>query len=523
MKRSSQAFFGLSAIVFLLLMAGIAAAQTNIAPEGQGYYWHSMKTATATTNQTATAIINDGNLNNTLNCDVTGETSTNRYEGAGVIFSTAQSNITSVAFINGPLDSNGNANFEANMSLQTYNGSSWSVVSGWTVSPTYPYTSAAAGQTYIFTGPALNNVLGVRVVGEVRLSTVDNSWSWTVNEVMIYSSAATPNFTLSASPSSQSVTAGSTVNYTISVTPQNGFTGTVSLSVSGLPSGATDSFSPASISGGSGSSTLEIFTSASTPTGTYTLTITGTSGTLMHTTTVALTVNASSGGSPSTWMGYNWNIDPNGTPIGGGLISSNSNNLSVDSNGYLHVMINESGGTWTGAEMFTQENLGFGTYQWVLQGNNFYQMDPPIVLGLFTYGPANGIGTDGTDEIDIEFSNWDGTVGNGNIDFTVYPATGHKNKGSAGSADQEYHVAAPSSGTTTVRFVWSSTSVSWYIMSGTVGVNSAPTNVLQSFTYNGTTTTIPQVALPVGINFWTYQALPTHTWNVTIQSFSYLQ
>jgi hypothetical protein len=521
MNKISMAVFFFCAIL-LSFTACPAAAQTNIAPEGQGYYWHSMKTATATTNQTATTIINDGNLNNTLNCDVTGETSTNRYEGAGVIFSSAQSNITSVAFINGPLDSYGNGNFEANLSLQTYNGSSWSVVSGWTVKPAYPYTSAASGQTYTFSGPALNNVLGVRIVGEVRLSTVDNSWSWTVNEVMIYSNS-TPNFTLSASPSSQSVVAGASVNYTVSVSPQNGFTGTVSLSASGLPSGATDSFSPASISGGSGSSTLEVFTSASTPTGTYTLTITGTNGTLTHTATVALTVNASSGGSPSTWMGYNWNIDPNGTPIGGGLISSNSNNLSVDSNGYLHVMISNSGGTWTGAEMFTQQNLGFGTYQWVLQGNNFYNMDPPIVLGLFTYGPANGIGADGTDEIDIEFSQW-GTTGNTeNLDFTVYPATGHKNSGSAPSSDQTYYIPAPSSSTTTVRFVWSSTSINWYIMSGTVGINSAPTNVLQSYTYNGTTTTIPQVALPVGINFWTYGTLPTNQWNITLQSFSYLQ
>ena len=85
-----------------LLLACAAAAQTNIAPEGQGYYWYGMKTSTATTNQTATTIINDGNLANTLNCDATGETSTNRYEGAGVIFPSAQSNITSVSFINGP-------------------------------------------------------------------------------------------------------------------------------------------------------------------------------------------------------------------------------------------------------------------------------------------------------------------------------------------------------------------------------------------------------------------------------------
>lgn len=515
----STAVLGLCLLLFSPLLNRLAAAQTNIAPNGKGYYWYGMTSSTGTANQTATSLVNDGNLTNTLNCDVSGETSTNRYEGAGVIFSSAQSNITSVAFINGPLDSYGNGNFEANLSLQTYNGSAWSVVSGWTVSPVYPYDAAAASQTYTFSGPALNNVRGVRVVGEVRVASIDNSWSWTVNQVLIYATAVSQNFSLSASPASASVAAGSGTNFGVSVSPVNGFTGTVNLSVSGLPSGATGSFTPSSVSNGSGSSTLAVSTSSTTPAGAYTLTITGTSGSLTQTATVALTVNAATGGTPSTWMGYNWNIDPDGTPIGGGLISSMASNLSVDSNGYLHIKISNNGGTWSGAEMFTQQTLGFGTYQWVLQGTNYYQMDPPIVLGLFPYGPANGTGTDGTNEIDIEFSNWDGQVGNGNVDFTIYPPK--RKKGGASSTDQEYHVAPPNSPTTTVRFVWTSTAVSFYVMSGTVGVNAPPTNVLQSYTYNGSTTTIPQVAIPLGMNFWTYNSLPTNQWEVIVQSFSY--
>lgn len=520
MKTNSIVWFCLRIAALLPMMACLAAAQsTNIAPNGQGYYWNGMTTSTAITHQTTTSLINNGNLTNTLNCNVTGETTTNRYEAAGVIFSTAQSSITQVVFINGPLDSNGNGNFEANLSLQTYNGSTWSTVSGWSVSPAYPYDSTAVGQTYIFTGPTLNNVRGVRVAGEVRLSTIDNSWSWTVNQVMIYANQTAPNFTLTATPASQTVTAGSGANYTVSVSPKNGFTSSVNLSVSGLPSGATASFNPSSISGGSGSSTLGVSTSSTTTAGTYTLTVTGTSGSLTQSATTTLTVNAATGGTPSTWMGYNWNIDPDGTPIGGGLISSKASNLSVDSNGYLHMKISNNGGTWTGAEMFTQQNLGFGTYQWVLQGNNFYHMDPPIVLGLFNYGPANNIGTDGSNEIDIEFSNWDG-AGTQNLDYTVYPAV--RNRGKA-STDQGYSVATPSSNTTTVRFVWSSTSISFYTMSGTVGVNSAPTNVLQSYTYNGTTSSIPQAAIPAAMNIWTYNALPTNPWEIVVQSFSYQQ
>ena len=511
----------LSVSAILLFAATIVSAQTNIAPNGQGYYWYGMKSATATTNQTATTIINDRSLTNTLNCDSTGD-SADRYEGAGVIFSSAQSNLTSVAFVNGPLDAYDNGYFEANLTLQTYNGSSWSTVSGWTVSPTYSYTSSAVGQTYTFTGPALNNVLGVRVVGEVRVA--GNSYSWTVNEVMIYQNSSSANFTLTASPSSQNVTAGSTADYTITVVPQNGFTGAVSLSVSGAPSGWTPTFSPTSISGGSGSSTLKTATSSSAATGTYTLTITGTSGSLKQTASVTLTVNSAGGNVPSGWMGYTWTIDPNGLCIGGCEIESESSNLTVDSNGYLHAMITESDGTWTGAEMFTTANMGFGTYQWVIEGNNFYNMDLPIVLGLFTYGPQNSIGLDGTNEINIEFSKWGTSTGTENVDFTVYPATAYRNAGNP-SSDQTYYITPPgsSSATTTVRFVWSSTSINWYVMSGTVGVNSAPTNVLKSYTYNGTTSSIPQVACPVGINLWSWNALPTNPWNIIIESFNYLQ
>src|SRR5205823_12494072 len=53
-----------------------------------------------------------------------------------------------------------------------------------------------------------------------------------------------PNFTLSASPSSVTVTRGSSGNSTITITPANGFNSSVSLAASGLPSGVTASFSP---------------------------------------------------------------------------------------------------------------------------------------------------------------------------------------------------------------------------------------------------------------------------------------
>ena len=100
------------------------------------------------------------------------------------------------------------------------------------------------------------------------------------------------DFTLSASPSSVSTTPGGSVSYSVSVGSSGGFNGNVALSVSGLPGGATSTFTPSSSVVAPGSSTFSVTTSSSTSSGSYLLTITGKSGTLVHTTSVTLVVNA---------------------------------------------------------------------------------------------------------------------------------------------------------------------------------------------------------------------------------------
>jgi len=98
-----------------------------------------------------------------------------------------------------------------------------------------------------------------------------------------------PDFSLNVTPSAQLVTPGGNTTYTVSTLAQLGFSGTVDLSVSGLPAGATASFSPTSIVTPD-SATLSVTTTATTPIGSSTLTITGTSGALTHSVTVRLTV-----------------------------------------------------------------------------------------------------------------------------------------------------------------------------------------------------------------------------------------
>ena len=115
---------------------------------------------------------------------------------------------------------------------------------------------------------------------------------------------AAPDFALAASPGSQTVTPGSSTSFAVTVTPADGFAGAVGLSVTGLPAGATASFSPSSIAGGSGNSTLTVATTSATPSGSSTLTITGADGTLQHSTQVTLVVSSGCvAASPSTgWI-----------------------------------------------------------------------------------------------------------------------------------------------------------------------------------------------------------------------------
>ena len=104
-----------------------------------------------------------------------------------------------------------------------------------------------------------------------------------------FTAIAGPDFTVTASPASQTVAPGGSTTYSVAVNAVNGFTGSVTFAASGLPTGTTASFNPSSVNG-SGSSTMTVNTTSQTPTGTYPITITAISGALQHTTQVSLVV-----------------------------------------------------------------------------------------------------------------------------------------------------------------------------------------------------------------------------------------
>ena len=118
------------------------------------------------------------------------------------------------------------------------------------------------------------------------------------NLINALAGSSTPSFTLSASPSSLTITQGGSGTSTITVTDLGGFSGSVTLAASGLPSGVTATFGTNPTTS---TSVLTLTASATATTGSATVTITGTSGSLTATTTIALTVNAAA--SPNFTIG----------------------------------------------------------------------------------------------------------------------------------------------------------------------------------------------------------------------------
>ncbi|HEY8754334.1 MAG TPA: hypothetical protein VIM40_11895 [Arthrobacter sp.] len=82
--------------------------------------------------------------------------------------------------------------------------------------------------------------------------------------------------TIQVNPASRTADQGASVSYTVSLTSANGFGGSVTPTVSGLPASTTATFAPTSVtlaSGKSASVTLTVATSATTPDGKADLTI----------------------------------------------------------------------------------------------------------------------------------------------------------------------------------------------------------------------------------------------------------
>ncbi|MGH9615311.1 MAG: hypothetical protein ACRD28_01125 [Acidobacteriaceae bacterium] len=218
------------------------------------------------------------------------------------------------------------------------------------------------------------------------------------------------------------------------------------------------------------------------------------------------------------WKGHTWKVTNGGMA---GVAKGNPKNVFIDRNGYLHLQIVKRNGIYTASEVFSTDKMGFGTYQWWIQGP-VDNMDKSTVLGLFPYGPVDGIGKDAEDELDIEFSKWNNTLCSGacNADFTFYPATGNR---SLGPTEKDFKVDLKGGSLTTARLIWTPTHVTGIVMRGLQPIGTTA-NVIEKWTFSPSDykARIPQQPLPTGTNLWCFKVLPASNQQVILREFKFV-
>jgi subtilase family serine protease len=237
-------------------------------------------------------------------------------------------------------------------------------------------TTSTSTVTFTASSTATTGSATVTITGTSGSLTATTTVSLTVN------SSATPAFSVSASPTSVTVTQGSSGTSTITVTSTGGFDSATTLSASGLPSGVTATFSTNPVTppaNGTATSTLTLTASSTATVGAATVTITGTSGSTSHSATISLTVNAASSTknftlsmSPSSFILYNGYTEYNTVKItsvngfsgsvtlsvsafpSGVSASASSNPVTVPANGTATVTI-----YWTASNRAPDETTTF--------------------------------------------------------------------------------------------------------------------------------------------------------------------
>jgi uncharacterized repeat protein (TIGR01451 family) len=172
----------------------------------------------------------------------------------------------------------------------TYFGGSANESNTTTVTATNPITVDSSNNAYITGYTASTNFPAASALQAASAGAQE------VFIAKIADTTPTADFSLSMSPATRTVSPAGATTYTVTATPQGGFTGTILLAASGFSTDTTASFSPTSIvinDSSAKSTTLTLTTVAGTPPGTYVVAVDATSGNLQHGTSAQLIVSGS--------------------------------------------------------------------------------------------------------------------------------------------------------------------------------------------------------------------------------------
>jgi hypothetical protein len=220
-----------------------------------------------------------------------------------------------------------------------------------------------------------------------------------------------------------------------------------------------------------------------------------------------LVLAAGKPGYPDTivWNGLTWQVKTSRSAVGPGPNLFDKANVSVDSDGRLHLRIAPNAkGTWTCAEIIAPTSYGYGTYTFEL-ASRVDALDPNVVLGLFTWSDKAPYAHR---EIDIEFARWANSSDPTNAQYVVQPY------------DRPSHLkrfTEPQTLTSRHEFSWHPGQIGWASYDLTGG------GVIDSYSYSGSD--VPKSGDErVHLNLWLFNGeAPTNGLpvDVIVSSFTY--
>ncbi len=189
------------------------------------------------------------------------------------------------------------------------------------------------------------------------------------------------------------------------------------------------------------------------------------------------------------FAGMSWHTkDSCGSP-GPNNWSNSSQNVWVDSLGYLHLKIIKIDNKWYCSEIISDKKMDYGEYIFSIN-SDVAIFDPNAVVGIFLYQDDNH-------EIDIEFSRW-GITSNNLCWYTVQPVN---------SFSQASFALENGFISTTHKILWSKNKIVLQSYTGNYSTIDSSNFVIGNWVYSGIHNPVPD-SVRLHINFWLMNGLP---------------
>ncbi len=191
-----------------------------------------------------------------------------------------------------------NLDLKATIGASSYVGNQFNATGGFSTAGA-TVTDTKNNYEAIFVPAGATGAIAVTVTA-TALSGKANSAAATNNQdfaLVCYNCTSTADFSVSSNVYANQVCAGTPATWNLSLAAQLGFSSSVNMSAAGLPAGATPTFTPSAVVP-SGATTLSVSTTGLAA-GTYPFSTTGTSGALIHSAPMALSVTAAAPVAPA--------------------------------------------------------------------------------------------------------------------------------------------------------------------------------------------------------------------------------